>query len=142
MLTKVALWVWVLLLISTSCATTSSMRSVSKEDIPTLVGRWEGRVDLTEGSYAFTYPVIFSIANENLKGEMSIYASKVRIHPFVGKTPASEEVGYAKVEDGNLAISWEEYRWAKLTFHKDKTWLKGELRWENAIGTLWLQKVN
>jgi hypothetical protein len=118
------------------------VRSVSREDIPALVGRWEGRVDLNEGSYVFTHPVIFSIANENLEGRLDIYASKVRTHPFVGKTPAPEGVGYAKVEDGNLAILWEEYRWARLTFHKDKTWLKGELRWENGVGTLWLQKVN
>jgi hypothetical protein len=71
--------------------------------------------------------------------------SSSRVYPFVGETSRSasvqtERMGHSKIENGKLFLFWEDFRWAKLAFHKSNVELKGDLRWEGAVGTLFLQK--
>jgi hypothetical protein len=136
----------ILLLLVIGCAGAMiSIRPASEEDLSTLKGQWEGTADISESGYITSLPVSLKISNQNLDGEVMFDHSRSRVYPFVGKTSRSdsvqtERVGTSKIEDGKLFLFWEDFRWAKLAFHKSKTELKGGLRWGSAVGTLLLQK--
>ena len=122
-----------------------SIRPTSEEDLSTLKGQWEGTADVSESGYITSLPVSLKISNQNLDGEVMFDLSRSRVYPFVGKTSRSdsvqtERVGTSKIEDGKLFLFWEDFRWAKLAFHKSNMELKGDLRWGSAVGTLLLQK--
>ena len=122
-----------------------SIRPESEEDLSALKGQWEGTADVSESGYITSLPVSLKISNQNLDGEVMFDHSRNRVHLFVGKTsqPTSvqpERVGHSKIEDGKLFLFWEDFRWAKLAFHKNKMELKGDLRWGSAVGTLHLKK--
>ena len=122
-----------------------SIRPESEGDLLALKGQWEGTADVSESGYITSLPVSMKISNRNLDGEIMFDHSRSRIYPFFGKTSRSasvqtERVGHSKIEDGKLFVFWEDFRWAKLAFHKSNMKLKGDLRWGSAVGTLLLQK--
>jgi hypothetical protein len=122
-----------------------SIRPESEEDLLALKGQWEGSADVSESGYITSLPVSMKISNRNLDGEIMFDHSRSRVYPFVGKTSRSasvqtERVGHSKIEDGKLFVFWEDFRWAKLAFHKSNMELKGDLRWGSAVGTVLLRK--
>jgi hypothetical protein len=136
----------VFLLLVIGCAGAMiSIRPTSEEDLSALKGQWEGTADVSESGYITSLPVSLKISNQNLDGEMMFDRSSSRVFPFVGKTSRSagvqtERMGHSKIENGKLFLFWEDFRWAKLAFYKGNVELKGDLRWESAVGTLLLQK--
>jgi hypothetical protein len=122
-----------------------SIRPESEEDLLALKGQWEGSADVSESGYITSLPVSMKISSRNLDGEIMFDHSRSRVYPFVGKTSRSasvqtERVGHSKIEDGKLFVFWEDFRWAKLAFHKSNMELKGDLRWGSAVGTVLLRK--
>ena len=134
-------------LFSISCAvSTISIRPDSKEDLVALKGEWEGTAEVAEGGYFVSLPVHLRIANENLEGLIVFDQSSTRTYSFLGSVsqPGSaraDEAGHSRIEDGKLLLFWENFRWARLAFDQSKTRLKGDIRWHQAAGSLFLQKT-
>jgi hypothetical protein len=86
-----------------SCGSVSET-PISQSDIPSLIGKWEGRYVDAAG-----WPdlVTVQILNETLEGHIS-HTGYPTGNAFNGK-----------IENGNLVVSWEKDRWINLKLRKD-----------------------
>ena len=120
-----------LILIIGGC-TSTPMISLTKTDIPGLVGKWKG--DFYCAPHSESQISELTILNEKLEGEITfdINSRERTTHRFAGQ-----------IKDENFVIGWEKDRWVTLTLYKGnaKAKLKGHFEWRDHRGTLAFQKI-
>ena len=121
----------ILILIIGGCASIP-ITSLTKNDIPELVGKWKG--DYYCVTHSNSQISELRILNENLEGEITFNTNnrEKTTHSFAGQ-----------IKDEKLVIGWEKDRWVKLALYKGngKIKLKGNFEWRDCRGTLSFHKI-